>query len=87
MTPDGLIVRLNSQQDIELLVLLKNHPKQKTVVDGDAIIDQLFVIKTSPYQYTDVLGAVRTIPAYDMGVIVPTPSGSVPKIPLPAASQ
>jgi hypothetical protein len=87
VAPDGLIVRLNSQQDVELLVLLKNHPKQRTVVDGDAIIDQLFVIKTSPYQYTDVFGAIRTIPSYDMGVIVPTPSGSVPKLPLPDVSQ
>ena len=87
VTPDGLIVRLNSQQDVELLVLLKNHPKQKTAVDGDAIIDLLFVIKTSPYQYTDVLGATRTIPSYDMGVIVPAPSGSVPKIPLPDVGQ
>ena len=87
VTSDGLIVRLNSQQDVELLVLLKNHPKQKTAVDGDVIIGQLFVLKTSPYQYTDISGAIRTIPSYDMGVIVPTPSGSVPKVPLPAASQ
>jgi ankyrin repeat protein len=86
VTPDGLIVQLNSQQDEEILVLLKNHPKQKTAVDGDAIIGQLFVLKTSPYQFTDVLGAVRTIPSYDMGVVVP-PAGSVPKLPLPDASQ
>jgi ankyrin repeat protein len=86
VTPDGLIVQLNSQQDEEILVLLKNHPKQKTAVDGDAIIGQLFVIKTSPYQYTDALGAIRTIPSYDMGAIVPTPSGSVPKVPLPEAA-
>ena len=87
VTSDGIIVRLNSQVDVEILVLLKNHPKQKTAVDGDAIIDQLFVIKTSPYHYTDVLGAVRTIPSYDMGVVVPAPSGSVEKIPLPDASR
>jgi hypothetical protein len=87
VTPDGLIVRLNSQEDIELLALLKNHPKQKTAVDGDVIAGQLFVIKTSPYQYVDVLGATRTIHSYDMGVIVPAPSGSVPKIPVPDVGQ
>jgi len=87
VTPDGLIVRLNSQEDVELLVLLKNHPKQKTAVDGDVIIGQLFALKTSPYQYTDVLGVARTIPSYDMGVVVPTPSGSVPKLPVPATGH
>ncbi len=87
VTPDGLIVRLNSQEDVELLVLLKNHPNQKTAVDGDLIGGQLFVLKNSAYQYTDVLGADRTIPSYDMGVVVPTPSGSVPKLPLPDAAH
>jgi hypothetical protein len=80
---DGLIAQLNDAS----LVLLKNHPKQKTFVDGSVMAEPIFVIKTSPYQYTDVLGAVRTIPAYDMGVVVPTPTGSVPKLPLPDAGR
>ena len=80
---DGLIVQLNDAS----LVLLKNHPKQKIFVDGDVMGAPTFVIKTSPYQYTDVLGAVRTIPSYDLGVVVPAPSGSVPKLPLPEASH
>ena len=86
VTPDGLIVRLNSQQNEVILVLLKNHPKQKTAVDGEAIIEPmrvLFAVKTSPYQYVGALGASQTILAYDMGVTVPTPPSSVPKIPLP----
>ncbi len=87
VTPDGLIVRLNSQVDEEILVFLKNHPKQKTYVDGDVMIVQLFVMKTSPYHYTGALGAMRTIPAYDFGVVVPAPSGSVPKIPVPDTSR
>ena len=87
VTPDGLIVRLNSQQDVELLALLKNHPKQKSAVDGDVLGGQFFVLKKSPYQYTDALGVNRTIPSYDMGIVVPTPSGSVPKLPLPDASH
>ena len=87
VTQDGLIVRLNSEQDVELLVLLKNHPKQKTVVDGDAIIDLMFVVKNLPYQYTGVLGQIRTISSYDLGVVVPPPTGLVPKLPLPDANR
>jgi ankyrin repeat protein len=93
VTPDGLIVRLNSRQDEEILVFLKNHPKQKTAVDGEALLvaaadgnlgaDNLFVVKMKPYQYTGVLGVIRTIPAYDLGVVVSVPSGSVAKLPLP----
>ncbi len=84
--PDGLIVRLNSQEDEEVLVFLKNHPKQKTLVDGDVITAHLFVMKIAPYHYTTILGE-RTIPAYDLGVIVPAPSGPVDKIPLPDMNQ
>ena len=87
VTPDGLIVRLNSPADQEVLVFLKNHPNQAKFVDGDVMAVRLFALKTSPYHYTGVLGAEHTIPAYDFGVVVPAPSGSVDKIPLPADSQ
>jgi hypothetical protein len=87
VTPDGLIVRLNSPSDQEVLVLLKNHPKQDKYVDGDVMIARLFAIKTKPYHYTGVLGVAQTIPAYDFGVVVPPPSGSVEKIPLPEADH
>jgi hypothetical protein len=44
-------------------------------------------MKTSPYHYTDVLGANRTIAAYDFGAVVPPPPDAVEKIPLPDVSQ
>ncbi len=97
VTPDGLVVRLNSEQDVTILVLLKNHPKQKTAVDGDALVktavdgsvsgEYQFVIKTNPYRYAGAFGEIRTIPSYDLGIVIPAPSGSVVKLPIPDASQ
>jgi hypothetical protein len=86
VTPDGLIVRLNSPVDQEVLVLLRNHPKQDKYVDGDVMATHLFVLKTKPYHYSGVLGVAQTIPAYDFGVVVPAPSVSVEKIPIPDAN-
>ena len=82
VTSDGLIVEGNAGK-----FLLKNHPKQKGVVDGDVLTDTKvwFALKTKPFQFTDVSGAVRTIKSYDMGIVVPPPSGSVPKLPAPEA--
>jgi len=83
VTPDGLIVLLKD----ESLALLKNHPKQKTYVDGDTMLESVFVMKSEPYQYTSVRGEIQTIHSYDFGVIVKPPSGSVPKIPMPDTSR
>jgi hypothetical protein len=80
---DGLIVRLNSPVEEEILVFLKNHPKQKVYVDGDLMGAHLFVMKTDRYQYTDALGTLHTIRAYDFGKVVSPPSGAVEKLPLP----
>lgn len=76
--PDGLIVRLEDGP-----ALIKNHPKQKMLVDGDSIGALIFALKGNPYQYKDVLGATRTIRAYDFGVVVSPPSGLVAKFPIP----
>jgi hypothetical protein len=94
--PDGLIVRLNSQQDEKILVFLKNHPRQTTATDGDALVlptgtgdfdsEHLFVRKEAPYKYRNAHGDINTIPSYDFGVVVPMPSGSIDKLPAPRSA-
>ena len=82
VTSDGLIVQLNEGR-----ALLKNHPKQKTFVDGDANIEAIFVVPSSPYTYKNQFGEQQTILAYDLGAIIKPPSGSVEKLPLPNANN
>ena len=59
---DGLLLRSGDET-----VMLKRHPDQDSLLDNASI--SVFAVPIGRYQYASVLGAQRTVQAYDYGEI------------------
>lgn len=58
---DGLLITPKHGETF----LIRNHPRQDELVDGDAV--SVWAVPVGPYSYVAVLGSKKTIAAFDCG--------------------
>lgn len=60
---DSLLVA----KDDHAIVMLKNHPKQETLVDGDTVAE--VAVPVGRTNYVNTAGATSTVKVYDFGLV------------------